>query len=477
MNGSKIKKINFILLCIFIPLFLVSCVQKTVDIEKKPLNHIVYNIDKLPNSLYFTDEKRAEDLTMLLFKGLISTNETGQIIPAIAQSWEIDKDKLTYKFYLRDDAKWSNGRKITAKDFVDYFQMILQSTYKNPYASELYCIFGAKDFNEGNKSFDGVAIHAINDNTLQIRLNYVKDDFLNILTKPEFMLRKDIDNLDHWEENYDKILYSGAFKIESVDNKSGKLVLKKNAEYYDEATVLSDYIEMVCIDSSEKALAAFEKNKEINVMLDPPISERERLEDEAKTTGDFGKYNSKNEYYKLYYMKFNLHNNNVIQDLEFRQKIASTIDKEKINKNIFYSLSKTVKNPPVTTKKKVTKKKIYKDEDLTIVYLEDTLNNKLALEIKSQLKKLNVNVECLSYPKEELQEAIKQGKYDICLENIYTDNEQLEKIIANNEKKFDELPICYLNSLLCVDSKIEGVYLNNKGNVILERGYLKKTPH
>lgn len=42
----------------------------------------------------------------------------GAPIPAIAESYELSEDGLTYTFHLRDDAKWSNGVEVTAADFV-----------------------------------------------------------------------------------------------------------------------------------------------------------------------------------------------------------------------------------------------------------------------------------------------------------------------------------------------------------------------
>ena len=50
--------------------------------------------------------------------GLMQMDAEGAPIPAIAESYELSEDGLTYTFHLRDDAKWSNGVEVTAADFV-----------------------------------------------------------------------------------------------------------------------------------------------------------------------------------------------------------------------------------------------------------------------------------------------------------------------------------------------------------------------
>jgi len=53
-----------------------------------------------------------------LFEGLVIKNPvTLEIEPAVAQSWEVSDDGLTYTFHLRDNARWSNGDPLTAEDF------------------------------------------------------------------------------------------------------------------------------------------------------------------------------------------------------------------------------------------------------------------------------------------------------------------------------------------------------------------------
>ena len=51
------------------------------------------------------------------FVGLLTYDENGQLIPGVAESYDVSEDGMTYTFHLRE-SKWSDGTELTAKDFV-----------------------------------------------------------------------------------------------------------------------------------------------------------------------------------------------------------------------------------------------------------------------------------------------------------------------------------------------------------------------
>lgn len=61
-----------------------------------------------------------------LYEGLISYDIHGNIVPAVAESWE-SKDQKLWLFHLRQNAKWSDGSSVTAEDFVQSWQHLLSS--------------------------------------------------------------------------------------------------------------------------------------------------------------------------------------------------------------------------------------------------------------------------------------------------------------------------------------------------------------
>jgi ABC-type oligopeptide transport system substrate-binding subunit len=59
------------------------------------------------------------DMVRAIFEGLTDTNsKTLEAVPSVAEKWTASEDFKTWTFYLRKDAKWSNGERVTAQDFV-----------------------------------------------------------------------------------------------------------------------------------------------------------------------------------------------------------------------------------------------------------------------------------------------------------------------------------------------------------------------
>lgn len=58
------------------------------------------------------------DLVALVFNGLTVADEHGQILPDLADQWDISEDSLSYTFHLRQDVKWHDGKPFTADDVV-----------------------------------------------------------------------------------------------------------------------------------------------------------------------------------------------------------------------------------------------------------------------------------------------------------------------------------------------------------------------
>lgn len=78
------------------------------------------------------------------FEGLCKMDKNDKAIPGVAKSWEISEDKLTYTFHLRDDAKWSDGENVTAKDFAYSWKRALDPKTAADYAFQLYYVKGGR---------------------------------------------------------------------------------------------------------------------------------------------------------------------------------------------------------------------------------------------------------------------------------------------------------------------------------------------
>ncbi len=107
-----------------------------------------------------------------LLEGLVRPDpvDVTQVHPAVAESWSYDADARVWRFQLRENARWSDGRPVRAEDFVYAYQRLLHPSFGGKYAQMLYPIAGAAEFNQGKADWSQVGVKALAPRTLEIRL-------------------------------------------------------------------------------------------------------------------------------------------------------------------------------------------------------------------------------------------------------------------------------------------------------------------
>jgi oligopeptide transport system substrate-binding protein len=123
------------------------------------------------------------NIVRALMEGLVTPDpETLAPRPGQAERWEISADGLVYTFYLRPNAKWSNGDAVTAHDFVGSYQRMLTPALASQYAYQLYLANNAEAYHRGEiEDFSEVGFKALDDLTLEITLDHPTSYFLNVL--------------------------------------------------------------------------------------------------------------------------------------------------------------------------------------------------------------------------------------------------------------------------------------------------------
>lgn len=119
-----------------------------------------------------------------LSEGLISYHPTDdeEPEPGVAERWEVNGDFSQWTFFLRPDARWSNGDALTAEDFVYSFRRILTAELGAQYAEMLYVLRNAEAYHEGRLSdFSKVGVKAVDPHTLTVDLIGPTPYFLNML--------------------------------------------------------------------------------------------------------------------------------------------------------------------------------------------------------------------------------------------------------------------------------------------------------
>jgi oligopeptide transport system substrate-binding protein len=129
------------------------------------------------------------DLASALFEGLVTEDPVDlHPVPGVAERWEISPDHLTYTFHLRTTAKWSDGKPVTAQDFVASWQRMLTPSLGAENAGLLYVLQGAEAFHKGTtKDFATVGVTAVDARTLRVRLEHPTPYFLSLITHPAWL--------------------------------------------------------------------------------------------------------------------------------------------------------------------------------------------------------------------------------------------------------------------------------------------------
>ena len=181
---------------------------------------------------------------LALYEGLTEYHPvTGQVIPAIAERWDVNANNTEFTFYLRHTARWSNGDPITARDFVYSLRRGLSPALAARSAYLAYSIKGAQAYNEGKGRAEDIGIQAVDDYTLNITLTTPVPYLTGLVAHQFFRLvpRKAIEKHgDAWTRP-ENIVTCGAFKVQSW-RAYDRLIVVRDPMYWDAGIVKLDQI-------------------------------------------------------------------------------------------------------------------------------------------------------------------------------------------------------------------------------------------
>jgi peptide/nickel transport system substrate-binding protein/oligopeptide transport system substrate-binding protein len=190
-------------------------------------------LESMPRTL---DPALARDLysaTVIqqLFDGLVQFDQNLNVIPAIAKSWKISHDGLTYTFFLREGVKFHNGREMTAEDFVYSFTRIADPQNKSPGAHLLGKVSGFNEFQDG-KTDSVRGFKSVDKLTFEIRLSEPFSPFLSVLGTFNFKAvpKEKIEKPDSVFST--NPIGSGPYKFLSMKEKE-EIILESNPDYFE----------------------------------------------------------------------------------------------------------------------------------------------------------------------------------------------------------------------------------------------------
>jgi peptide/nickel transport system substrate-binding protein len=193
-----------------------------------------------------------------LFNGLVQMDDHLNVIPCIARKFSILPDRKTYLFYLRKDVRFHDdpcfpggvGRIVVAEDFVYSFRRLT-----DPSVSSALSLM---EHFEKNEKGEITGIKALNDTTLEIRLQKPFGAFLKILTMKFFSVVPR-EAIEYYKDDFRKHpVGTGPFRFKFWEE-NAKLVLHKNPSYFetDSAGNPYPYLDAVSIHFIREKQVAF----------------------------------------------------------------------------------------------------------------------------------------------------------------------------------------------------------------------------
>ncbi len=263
-----------------------------------------------------------------LFEGLLNSDAQGNLVPGVAERYESSNNNQTWTFYLREDAKWSDGKPVTANDFVYAWRRAVDPELASPYAwyMSLMAIENVDAILEGEKDKETLAVEAVDDYTFRVQLTRPLPYFPQMVThattfpSPQWVIE------EHGEEwtKPANFVGNGAFVLtEHVINE--RLVRERSETYWDNENNMMDKVVTLVINDENQALNRYDAGEVDKTEI--PAGQYPRLEKE-----------SPDEAHSIprlcsYYYAFN---NEVapFDDVRVRQALSYAIDRDIIIDNV-----------------------------------------------------------------------------------------------------------------------------------------------
>lgn len=326
-------------------------------------NEVTVNLGQEPPELnsILTTSTGSMNVLRHCMEGLVMQKENDEIVPGVAETWDVSDDSKTYTFHLRKDAKWSNGDPVTAQDFKfafdTHFNVNTGATYASTWkskikgAEEVYAKTKGLSTEEAQKVIDQYAgWKAVDDYTFVVEFTEPFGYALDLLAFPSFfpVNQKAYEEMGGYDKKYGttetNLLYNGRFTITKWTHNES-LELTKNDNYWDKDSVKLDKITMKMIADANTALNEYKAGNldmmEVNGEQVQTLEADDQYKDQLANFDDGGAW-----YFEYNFTSKGFNNKKV------RQAITSGIDVQSLVEKIMLSKHSKVSNmftPPAIT--------------------------------------------------------------------------------------------------------------------------------
>jgi peptide/nickel transport system substrate-binding protein len=163
----------------------------------------------------------------MIFDRLVRLNPQREVIPLLAQSWEISQDKSSYTFYLRKDTYFHDGTPVTAEDVAYSFNL-----YKNYEFSKPYKNGPISQYYQTRLGYIKDA-QAVDKYTIRIKLKEPNIKFLVDISRAGFILPRHLWQPNSGYPDAQKYSLIGSGPYEFLAQTEDKITLIANENYYE----------------------------------------------------------------------------------------------------------------------------------------------------------------------------------------------------------------------------------------------------
>lgn len=345
---------------------LVSCNPAHHTTQATPTSQLVVSQLSDPKTFNYALSSESPNIFTYTYNGLIAENGlTGKMEPALAESWTRSDDNLRIIFTLREGLKWSDGAPLTADDVV--------FTYNNIYFNEAIPT-SIRDSLKIGESEALPTVRKLNKRQVEFTIPEPFAPFLRIATNavlPAHVLQETITTKDSqgkpkflstWGTDTDpsKIIVNGPYKLAQYFP-SERVVFEPNPYYWkkdiqgNSLPYIQRFIWQI-VENSDTSLIQF-RSGGLDVIGASPATFSLLKREEKR--GQFTIYNGGPDYGTTF-IAFNLNKgrrngrpfvdpvkSRWFNNVEFRQAVAHTIDRQTIINNIFRGLGE-LQNSPIS---------------------------------------------------------------------------------------------------------------------------------
>lgn len=197
-----------------------------------------------------------------LFEPLVVETPNGRPAPGNAERWEISEDGTVYTFYLRRNARWSNGDPVIADHWVFSMRRVVDPATASKYSMILAPILNAEAIINAGVSPEELGVVAVDDHTLRITLKAPTSYFLGLLShNSAYPVHPP--TLAEYGDGWARpgvMVSNGAYVLSELVMQS-HIRLVRNPEYWDDANTIIDEVYFYPLEDQSAELMRYRANE------------------------------------------------------------------------------------------------------------------------------------------------------------------------------------------------------------------------